>query len=143
MERRAFLKSSCNICMLLTAGLILPMLPGCGPAAYQVIHTEIHDDLIQVPLTVFAQSPLQLVRPNGWLYAIAVRKKEDNTWSALLLKCTHQDNQLTTAGNGYTCSLHGSAFNTAGAVTKGPAERALKQYVTTTDQTNLTIHLKA
>jgi len=143
MERRAFLKSSCNVCMLLTAGLILPMLPGCGPAAYQVIHTEVHDDLIQVPLTGFAQSPLQLIRPNGWLYAIAVRKKEDNTWSALLLKCTHQDNQLTTTGNGYTCSLHGSAFNTAGGVTKGPAERALKQYVTTTDQTNLTIHLKA
>jgi len=129
--------------MLLTAGLILPMLPGCGPAAYQVIHTEIHDDQIQVPLTGFAQSPLQLVRPNGWLYAIAVRKKEDNTYSALLLKCTHQDNQLTTTGNGFTCSLHGSAFNTEGAVTKGPAERALKPYLTTTDQTNLTIHLKA
>jgi len=129
--------------MLLTAGLILPMLPGCGPAAYQVIHTEIHDDQIQVPLAGFAQSPLQLVRPNGWLYAIAVRKKEDNTYSALLLKCTHQDNQLTTTGNGFTCSLHGSAFNTEGAVTKGPAERALKPYLTTTDQTNLTIHLKA
>jgi len=143
MERRAFLKSSCNVCLLLTAGLILPMLPGCGPAAYQVIHTEIHDDQIQVPLTGFAQSPLQLVRPNGWLYAIAVRKKEDNTYSALLLKCTHQDNQLTTTGNGFTCSLHGSAFNTEGAVTKGPAERALKPYLTTIDQTNLTIHLKA
>ncbi|HEX9513776.1 MAG TPA: Rieske (2Fe-2S) protein [Puia sp.] len=143
MERRAFLKSSCNVCMLLTAGLILPMLPGCGPAAYQVIHTEIHDNLIEIPLTGFAQSPLQLVRPKGWLYAIAVRKKEDNTYSALLLKCTHQDNQLTASGSGFNCSLHGSAFNTEGAVTKGPAERALKQYTITANQTNLTIHLKA
>jgi len=129
--------------MLLTAGLILPMLPGCGPAAYQVIHTDIHDDLIDIPLTGFAQSPLQLVRPKGWLYAIAVRKKEDNTYAALLLKCTHQDNQLTASGNGFTCSLHGSSFNNEGAVTRGPAERALKQYTVTTDQTNLTIHLKA
>ena len=130
--------------MLLTAGLILPMLPGCGPAAYQVIHTDIHDDLIDIPLSGFTpQSPLQLVRPKGWLYAIAVRRKEDNTYSALLLKCTHQDNQLNASGNGFTCSLHGSAFNNEGAVTKGPAERALKQYAVTTDRTNLTIHLKA
>src|SRR5258708_9580523 len=143
MERRAFLKSSCNVCMLLTAGLILPMLPGCGPAAYQVIHTEIHDNLIEIPLTGFAQSPLQLVRPKGWLYAIAVRKKEDNTYSALLLKCTHQDNQLTASGSGFNFSLHASAFNTEGAVTKGPAARALKQYTITANQTTLTIHLKA
>jgi len=143
MERRAFLKSSCNACLLLTAGLILPMLPGCGPAAYQVIHADVHDDLIQVPLAGFAASPLQLVRPKDWLYAIAVRKKEDNTYSALLLKCTHQDNQLTTGGNGFSCALHGSAFNTEGKVTKGPAERPLKAYAVTTDQTNITIHLKA
>ena len=144
MERREFLKSSCNVCLMLTAGLILPMLPGCGPAAYQVIHSEIRNDQIEIPLSSFTQqSPLQLVRPNGWLYAIAVRKKEDNTWSALLLKCTHQDNQLTASGSGFSCSLHGSAFNTAGAVTKGPAERPLKQYPVTADQTNLTIHLKA
>src|SRR5258708_7073386 len=143
MERRAFLKSSCNVCMLLTAGLILPMLPGCGPAAHPVIHTEIPHNLIQNPPTRVSPPPLQLPSPKGWLYAIAVRKKEDNTYSALLLKCTHQDNQLTASGSGFNCSLHGSAFNTEGAVTKGPAERALKQYTITANQTNLTIHLKA
>ncbi|HTI07921.1 MAG TPA: Rieske (2Fe-2S) protein [Puia sp.] len=144
MERREFIKSSCNnLCMLLTAGLVLPMLPGCGPAAYQVIHTEVSNDLITIPLTSFTQYPLQLVRPKGWLYAIAVRKKEDNTYSALLMKCTHQDNQLTASGSGFSCSLHGSAFNTEGTVTKGPAEKALKQYSVSADQTNLTIHLKA
>jgi len=144
MERSAFIKSSCNICMLLTAGMILPTLTGCGPAAYKVINTDIHNDQVAVPLTGFTQSPLQLVRPKGWYYSIAVRKKEDNTYSALLLKCTHQDNQLTPAGsNGYTCSLHGSAFNTAGVVTKGPAERSLKEYPVTTDQDNLIIHIKA
>ena len=141
MQRRDFIKSSCNICLLLTAGALLPTLSGCGPAAYKVISTESHNDQIVLPLAGFTQSPLQLVRPQGWLYSIAVRKKEDNTYSALLLKCTHQDNQLTAASNGYTCSLHGSAFNTAGRVTKGPAERPLKEYAVTTDATNLTIHL--
>jgi Rieske Fe-S protein len=143
MERRAFIKSSCNICLLLTAGALLPTLSGCGPAAYKVIDTGIHNDQVEIPLAGFAQSPLQLVRPKGWFYSIAVRKKEDNTYSALLLKCTHQDNQLTAATNGYTCSLHGSAFNADGRVTKGPAERPLKEYAVTTDTNNLIIHLKA
>jgi Rieske Fe-S protein len=143
MQRRAFIKSSCNICLLLTAGALLPTLSGCGPAAYKVIDAGIHNDQVEIPLAGFTQSPLQLVRPKGWLYSIAVRKKEDNTYSALLLKCTHQDNQLTAAPNGYTCSLHGSAFRTDGRVAKGPAERPLKEYVVTTDTTNLIIHLKA
>ncbi|MHA4810525.1 QcrA and Rieske domain-containing protein [Flavitalea flava] len=143
MERRAFLKSTCNACMLVTAGLMLPALTGCGPAAYQVIHTEIVNDQVEIPLSAFIQSPLQLVKPKGWFYTIAVRKKEDNTYSALLLKCTHQDNQLIASGNGYSCSLHGSAFNKEGKVTKGPAERALKQFETTSGQNNLLIHLKA
>jgi len=143
MQRRDFIKSSCNICLLLTAGALLPTLSGCGPAAYKVINTEIHNDQVEIPLAGFAQSPLQLVRPKGWFYSIAIRRKEDNTYSALLLKCTHQDNQLTAATNGYTCSLHGSAFNNDGRVTKGPAERPLKEYAVTTDANNLIIHLKA
>jgi Rieske Fe-S protein len=131
------------MCLLLTAGALLPTLSGCGPAAYKVINTEIRNDQVEIPLSGFTQSPLQIIRPKGWFYSIAVRKKEDNTYSALLLKCTHQDNQLTPAPNGYTCSLHGSAFAADGHVTKGPAERRLKEFPVTTDPNNLIIHLKA
>jgi Rieske Fe-S protein len=143
MQRRAFLKSSCNTCLLLATGLLLPALNGCGPGAYQVFNTEVKEDLIAVPLTSFTKGPLVLVRPKGWYYSIALRKKEDNTWSALLLKCTHQDTQLTTGGDGYSCSLHGSAFNKDGRVVKGPAERSLKAYPVTSDGDHLIIHTKA
>lgn len=145
MERRAFLRSTCNICGLLAAGTILPsLLAGCGPAAYQVIHSPIHNDQIDIPLTGFDKSPLQIVRPDGWLYSIAVQRHENNTYTAHLLKCTHQDNQLTVAGNnGYTCSLHGSTFNTEGKVTKGPAERSLRSYSITPGNNTLTINLKS
>ena len=145
MQRRAFLKSSCNVCGLLAVGSVLPsLLTGCGPAAYKVIHSPVSNNQVQVPVTAFAQSPLQLVRPDGWLYSIAVRRQEDNSWSAYLLKCTHQDNQLTVSGtNGYSCSLHGSSFDAQGRVTKGPAERSLRSYKVTEDGGNLTIDLKA
>jgi Rieske Fe-S protein len=143
MERRKFIQSSCNACLLMATGFILPTLfTGCGPAAYQVLHAEVKDDRIEVPAASFAKGPLLVVRPKGWYYSIAMRKKEDNTYSALLLKCTHQDNQLTASGDGYSCSLHGSAFNRNGQVTKGPAERNLTAYPVTSDQNNLVIHTK-
>ncbi len=143
MERRDFIKSSCNTCLLIATGFLLPALTGCGPAAYQVFNTEIKEDRIQVPADSFVKGPLVLVRPKGWFYSIALHKKEDNTYTALLLKCTHQDNQLTAFGSGYNCSLHGSAFNLEGQVTKGPAERALKAYEVTTEPNYLIIHTKA
>ncbi len=143
MQRRQFLKSSCNACLLAATGFLLPALSGCGPGAYTVFNTDIKEDHIEVPVDSFAKGPLVLVRPKGWYYSIALRKKEDNTYSALLLKCTHQDNQLTAASSNYSCSLHGSTFNIDGQVTKGPAERPLKSYPVTQINNQLIINTKA
>lgn len=143
MERRTFLRSSCNACLLLATGMIMPALSGCGPGAYQVFQGEVKNDRVDVPVDAFAKGPLVLVRPKGWYYSIALRKKDDGSYSALLLKCTHQDNQLTAASDGYTCSLHGSAFNSDGKVIKGPAERALKTYPVTVENNFILINTKA
>src|ERR1700743_171933 len=143
MERRTFLRSSCNACLLLATGMIMPALSGCGPGAYQVFQTEVKDEHITVPIDAFAKGPLVLVRPKGWYYSIALRKKDDHTYPALLLKCTHQDNQLNAGSDGYTCSLHGSAFNSDGKVIKGPAERTLKSSPATTENNFILINTKA
>lgn len=143
MQRRQFIKNSCNACLLLAAGYILPELTGCTPSKYAIINTASPvNDIIEVPLAAFTQSALQIVRPKGWYYDIAVQKKNDNTFSSLLLQCTHQDNQLDITGNGYHCSLHGSVFDKEGKVKKGPAEMPLHQYTTTINQDKLIIHLK-
>ncbi|MBS1916243.1 MAG: Rieske (2Fe-2S) protein [Bacteroidetes bacterium] len=143
MQRRKFLKSSCNLCMLAASGYLFSELAACSPAAYHVFKTEIVNNHVEIPLTEFAQSSLQFVRPNGWYYDIAVQKKADNSYEALLLQCTHQSNQLVPNGNGYTCSLHGSQFNKDGDVTKGPAEKPLKHYPVTVNQDKLSIQLKS
>ena len=140
MERREFIKSSCNICMLAAAGYFLPQLAGCSPK-YSVFKTDIVDKKIVMPLTMFPTSSLQFVRPKGWYFDIAVEKKEDNTYIALLLQCTHQENQLTPAGNnGYYCSLHGSRFDKDGRVRKGPAQKPLQRYYTSVENNNLIIY---
>lgn len=143
MQRRDFIRSSCTTCLLTATGWMLPALTGCGPAAYQVLSTEEKENRIEIPADAFAKGPLVLVRPHGWFYSVALRKHEDNTYSALLLKCTHQDNQLTASSEGYSCSLHGSTYNKEGRVIKGPAEQALKTFSVTSNANQLIIHTKA
>ncbi len=141
MERRKFIRSSCNFCLLAATGYLLSELSACAPG-YKVLKTPVVNDTVEIPLASFSQSDLQFVRPQGWYYDIAVQKKEQQVYEAILMQCTHQNNQLVPTGNGYTCNLHGSRFDKDGKVIKGPAENPLKHYHTTIDQDKLIIHLK-
>ena len=141
MQRRQFLKASCNVCILGAAGFAMPALNGCGPAKMAVYKTSVLNKQVQVPLGLFTTSALQIVRPEGWYYDIAVEKKVDNTYSAVLMQCTHQENQLVVTGSGFTCSLHGSQFDKDGNVRKGPAEERLQHYATTVYNNNLVINI--
>jgi Rieske Fe-S protein len=140
MDRKEFLKYSCNACLLGAAAIVLPNLPGCSPA-YSVYKTAAVNNTIEMPLQLFDKNNLQFVRPKGWQYDIAVQKMNDGNFEALLLRCTHADNQLMPSQNGYSCSLHGSQFNSGGTVVKGPAELRLKKYTTTINNNNLIISI--
>jgi Rieske Fe-S protein len=141
MERRNFLKTTCKLCLLGSAGFLLTQLEGCAPAAGSTIYkTEAVNNRVQIPLSLFDKSSLQYVRIKGWYFDIAVQKQQ-NEYSALLLQCTHQANQLTTVSDGYSCSLHGSRFDKKGNVTHGPAEEPLKKYKTSINQNNITIYI--
>jgi len=133
MERREFLRTSCNLCLSGAAVMVLPGLTACSPASYNVYKTNIVDRQLHVPLDLFSKSPFQVVRPKGWYYDIAVTKKEDNTY---------EENQLTLNGNGYRCSLHGSQFDKNGKVTKGPAELPLERYQTHLTNNELVIEIR-
>ncbi|MDQ6761582.1 MAG: Rieske (2Fe-2S) protein [Bacteroidota bacterium] len=141
MERRNFIKSTCNICLLGATGIFAIQLPGCSPASFPVFKADVNDKKIAVPLSLFDKSSLQIVRPKHMLYDIAVQKNEDNTYITLLLLCTHLQNQLTITGSGYTCPLHGSQFDKNGNVRKGPAERPLQRFDTNISDDNLIIQI--
>ena len=140
MQRRNFISSSCKICLLGTAGFSLTQLIGCA-TAFPIYKTSITNGSLNVPLNLFDKSPLQIVRPAGWYYDVAVQKNTDNSYSALLLQCTHQENQLTPTGTGYHCSLHGSDFDKQGNVRKGPAEQPLHHFETSVENNSISIHI--
>jgi len=130
MNRRKFVKQSCTVCMAVSAGMVIGSLSSC--ATVPMYKTGITDNKITVPVDLFANSNFQLIQPKNLYYNIGLRKEADGTYTALLLRCTHADNQLVTSGSGsgFTCNLHGSKFNSEGQVTNGPAEHPLKKYPT-------------
>jgi Rieske Fe-S protein len=138
MERRSFIKTGCSLCMAIGSGLAMSTFSSCAPSVYK---TNISGNKIAVPLALFEQNKLQIIRAENYEYDIAVRKDDNENFVALLMRCTHADNQLTNNGNGFTCSLHGSIFDKDGSVKKGPAERALKNFVTEKISDQLIIHL--
>ncbi|HEY2648978.1 MAG TPA: Rieske (2Fe-2S) protein [Puia sp.] len=142
IARRKFLTSTCRACLMAGAGFLISDLIACSPAS-KVLKLPVSENTVRIPSTAFVNESLQIVRPEGWFYDIAVRKSSANDFEALLLECTHQQNQLIVSQNGYQCMLHGSKFNLEGQVVKGPAERGLKRFATRVDQGQVVIQLKS
>ena len=141
MKRRAFLKTTCKLCALGAAGLALPqVLSSCGSVRSLSISLPIENGRVAVPLNLFENESLQLVRPKGWMYSIAVFKTE-NGFQALLMKCTHMDNQLYPSSEGFRCSMHGSEFSKEGVVKKGPAEKKLQHFVVEKTESDAVVYL--
>jgi Rieske Fe-S protein len=140
MDRRKFVKQTCSLCMAAGAGMLVGSLASCG-AALPVYKTTVTDNKIAVPVSLFASSDFQLIQPKSLYYNIGLKKEKDGSYTALLLRCTHADNQLTPTGNGFKCTLHGSAFDNEGRVTIGPAERPLKKYPTQIESDQIIIHI--
>lgn len=140
MNRKEFISSSCKICLLGAAGFSLIQLESCSPSS-SIYKTTITNGDLNVPMNLFDKSSLQIIRTAGWYYDVAVQKNQDDSYTALLLQCTHQENQLTPTGTGYHCNLHGSDFDKQGNVRKGPAEQPLHHFETSINDNTLNIHI--
>jgi nitrite reductase/ring-hydroxylating ferredoxin subunit len=137
MERRDFIKKGCSLCMLIGAGLMIETLSSCS--SLPIYKTEIQNSTITIPSSLFETGELQIIRVKSLGYDVALRKQQGNEYTALLLQCTHADNELSSTGNGFICSIHGSRFDENGHVTEGPASIPLKQYQTKVIDTELHI----
>lgn len=83
-----------------------------------------------------------LVEMKGQSHPIYLRRKgTGDEFTAVLMKCTHQGNELN-AHDGYlTCPAHGSEYDAEGKVTEGPAEKNLTAYRVTTDEQYIYINI--
>ena len=88
----------------------------------------------------------RLAEAGGWVLITQAKLLVVNTgqeYNALTSVCTHSqcDRNWSFSNDVFTCSCHGSRFDTAGAVLQGPANQPLKSYNTTLDSQTLKINL--
>jgi Rieske Fe-S protein len=84
-----------------------------------------------------------IVRNDAMEFPIYVYRFSDNEFSAMLMKCTHQGNELQASGDHLHCSAHGSEFNNRGIVAQGPAEENLRIFPVTSNGNRIFIDLSA
>lgn len=147
MDRREFIKNSCNAC--LSATIIGTAIASCNPTKY--ISGKLGNDGLFIDTNEFitkqngktAYRPFIIVRNDALQYPVCVYRFNDNEYSALWMQCTHQGTELQASGDRLQCTAHGSEFDNMGKVKTGPADRSLRNFPVTVSNNQLFIDLRA
>ena len=143
MKRKTFIKSCGYTCF--GGGLLSSILQSCVPS--RIVTANIEGDHISIPLKHFksndsANPNYVIVKNNKLHFPICVYQLADNSYSALVMRCTHKGAELQVFGNKLQCPAHGSEFENTGKVTHGPADKNLRTLPVTIHQDHLNISLK-
>lgn len=141
MKRRTFIKSGCHACVALGSGLLVGSFASCSPKLSIAKATQ-QDMKVSIPESEMAATDVKLLTIKNFDYDVFLKKKPDGTFLALAMICTHAGHSLVKTGDKFYCSLHGSEFDLAGHVIKGPAERQLVHLPVTVSNDMVEITLK-
>src|SRR6187402_1470244 len=147
MDRREFIKNSCNAC--LSATVLSAAFSSCTPTQY--ISGTLGKDGLLVEANEFvtkqngrmAYRSFIVVRNEALQYPVCVYRFNDNEYSALWMRCTHQGTELQASGDRLQCTAHGSEFDNKGSVKTGPADRSLRNFPVTVSNNQLFIDMRA
>jgi len=146
MDRRDFIKNSCTACLSLT--VLSSLAVSCSATKY--VSGVIVENGINVSKNDFAvkqkggtaYSSFIIVRNESLQYPICIYRFNDDEYSALWMKCTHQGAELQASGDVLQCAAHGSEFNNRGMVRNGPAISNLRTFPVTVSQDQVFIDLR-
>ncbi len=147
MKRKEFIRN----CGMACAGLvgIMPAMQSCTTS--KIVSAQISGDELVIPLTAFQTRNANeiffkkyIVVENSRLkYPICVYRLNENEYSALWMRCTHQGTELQVFGSKLQCPAHGSEFSIDGAVHEGPASEPLRSFPYSINNNSLHLSLKA
>jgi Rieske Fe-S protein len=89
-----------------------------------------------------AYSSFVIVRNEILKYPICIYRMNDDEYTALWMRCTHQGAELQASGDVLQCSAHGSEFNSKGQVRNGPANTALRTFPVTVTNNEIFVDLR-
>lgn len=141
MERKEFIKSSCKACLgLALSGAVISLFEGC--ATMPVYKVKPVNNVLSIPVAQFAETKMVLARTSQLDYDVLVQKRDDGTYTAIYMRCSHQDQPLNATATNLYCTAHGSTFDLDGNVTKEPANNPLRQFKTTVENQLVNIYIK-
>jgi len=147
MDRREFIKNSCTAC--LSATVIGTAVSSCTATRY-ISGTLGKDGLFldtnefvtkQNGKTVYRS--FVIIRNDALQYPVCVYRLNDNEYSALWMRCTHQGTELQASGDRLQCTAHGSEFDNKGSVKTGPADSSLRSFPVAVSNNQLFIDMRA
>ena len=147
MDRKDFIKT-CGFACVGGVGMTA-LLQSCSST--KILSGKIIADDLVVPISDFETKngnntyfKKYIVVQNDILqYPICVYRFNENEYSALWMRCTHQGTELQVFGDRLQCPAHGSEFDNKGKAQNGPADVKLRTFAVTVEKDRLKISLKA
>ena len=146
MHRKYFIKTCGLICI--GGAALSALLESCSSSLYYAQY-KISENKLTVKKSEFTeiksekikQRKFVLLKTEKLAFPVCIFKHNENLFTALYMECTHRGCELKTNGSFIVCPCHGSEFTNAGVVQNPPADKNLKQFLTTIDDENIYILL--
>ena len=155
MDRRDFLKNTCNVACACAGMSALSLLQSCedNKAYEQNVNDDNNDGDSNIQFSIdISQAPHQNLESIGGtsvlgsnsidsLGLLLIRSSDDNI-KAFSRRCTHSSysvDAFNSQGLAICSSGHGGSFNTSGSVAAGPPSARLTSYSTSLNESILTI----
>ena len=143
MERKDFIQHCGFAC--LGGAMFFSMLEGCNST--KIVSGKISDSDLVVPVSYFLIKENKyrkyiVVQNEKLSYPVCVYRFNEQDYSALLMRCTHQGTELQVFGDKLACPAHGSEFSNKGVVRNGPADTNLRTFPVTVQNNQINISLR-
>jgi Rieske Fe-S protein len=147
MDRKEFIRT-CGFACVGGMGMAA-LFQSCGTT--KLLGGKITGDNLVVPVSDFETKngtavyfKKYVVVQNDLLqYPVCIYRFNEQEYTALWMRCTHQGTELQVFGDKLQCPAHGSEFDNRGSVQSGPADIKLRTFPVTIENGQLKISLKA
>lgn len=138
--RREFLRQLEALSAGVMCGAVAPGLAGC--ARFQFVNSGVESGRLVVSREEFGAGPYALVEAPNLSMPIYLYRHEDGEFTAVLTRCMHRSCQVEVADGHLVCPCHGSEYDNAGRVLKGPTELPLIRFPVEVSEGNIYIGLQ-
>jgi cytochrome b6-f complex iron-sulfur subunit len=105
----------------------VPLMAGAC-AKFQYVGGGLENGRLVVSLAEFGAGPFALVDAPNLPMPIYLYRHADGEFTAVLTRCMHRGCQVDPAGGHLVCPCHGSEYDNAGGVLKGPTQHPLIRF---------------